>query len=116
MEYAMVLRELTADEGGGWLAEVSDLPGCMGDGETGQEAIDDALNAIGEWIAEAEATGRTVPQPNGIENYSGKFLQRVPKSVHMKLTAQARREGVSLNSFVTMLIAEGLGRKNSHAA
>ncbi|MDD2711801.1 MAG: toxin-antitoxin system HicB family antitoxin [Simplicispira sp.] len=45
---------------------------------------------------------------------SGKFVARVPKSIHAKLTTRARAEGVSLNALVLALIAEGLGRRESH--
>src|SRR4030042_3075706 len=41
---------------------------------------------------------------------SGKWVQRVPKSLHAKLAAKAEKEGVSLNTLVVSLIAEGLGR------
>ena len=116
MGYAVTLRELSADEGGGWLAEIPDLPGCAADGETQEEALSCAREAIDEWIDAAKEMGREVPQPNGIEKFSGKWVQRVPKSVHMKLTDTARREGVSINALVSALIAEGLGRKDSQAA
>ncbi|MBS1222642.1 MAG: hypothetical protein H6R23_2262, partial [Proteobacteria bacterium] len=41
--------------------------------------------------------------------------QRLPKSLHAKLAARARQEGVSLNTLVLAFIAEGLGRRESHA-
>ncbi|MFZ4698574.1 MAG: toxin-antitoxin system HicB family antitoxin, partial [Candidatus Methylumidiphilus sp.] len=44
----------------------------------------------------------------------GKFVQRLPKSLHSKLAARARQEGVSLNSLVLAFIAEGLGRREHH--
>jgi antitoxin HicB len=63
--YRIALRPLEAGEGGGWLAEVPDLPGCMSDGETPQAALDNVMDAIGCWIEAAEEDGRTVPQPTG---------------------------------------------------
>jgi len=50
-------------EGGGFIALVPDLPGCMGDGETAEEALHDVESAIGEWIDEATRLGRPIPQP-----------------------------------------------------
>jgi len=41
---------------------------------------------------------------------SGKWVQRVPKILYAKLAAKAEKEGVSLNTLVVSLIAEGLGR------
>ncbi|MBV8735744.1 MAG: type II toxin-antitoxin system HicB family antitoxin [Alphaproteobacteria bacterium] len=61
--YRITLRPLSAAEGGGWLAEVPELPGCMSDGETPQEAVENVMDAIGCWIEAAEEDGRAIPSP-----------------------------------------------------
>ena len=63
MEYPIRLRSLTEEDGGGWLAEVPDLPGCMSDGETPEEAARNVKDAINEWLAAAQEMGREIPQP-----------------------------------------------------
>ena len=113
--YPKILRQMEEEEGGGFLVEIPDLPGCAGDGETWEEALDNADEAVQEWIAAAEALGRIVPPPLSHDKYSGKWVQRVPKSLHMKLAAVAKREGVSLNSLAMSLLAEGLGKKSPAA-
>ena len=50
-------------DGGGWLAEVPELPGCMSDGESPQEAVENVMDAIACWIEAAEEDGRPAPQP-----------------------------------------------------
>ncbi|HYE49487.1 MAG TPA: type II toxin-antitoxin system HicB family antitoxin [Azospirillaceae bacterium] len=62
--YPLRLRPLTEDEGGGWLAEVPDLPGCMSDGETPEEAVRNVQDAIASWIEAAGEDGRPVPSPS----------------------------------------------------
>ncbi|HYC05510.1 MAG TPA: type II toxin-antitoxin system HicB family antitoxin [Azospirillaceae bacterium] len=62
--YPLKLRLLMADEGGGWLAEVPDLPGCMSDGETPEEAVRNVQDAIDSWIEAAREDGRPVPAPS----------------------------------------------------
>ena len=52
--YRIALRPLSAAEGSGWLAEVPELPGCMSDGETPQEAVENVMDAIACWIEAAE--------------------------------------------------------------
>ncbi len=111
--YPLQLRPLSEDEGGGYLALVPDLPGCMGDGETEAAAIADARSAIASWIETAEKFGDPVPEPNAAEAYSGKFVTRIPKSLHMTLAAMARREGVSLNQFILTKLAEAAGRNQA---
>lgn len=109
-DYPVLVRALDEEEGGGFLAEVPDLPGCQSDGKTPEEAVENVQDAIAEWIATAKKIGRIVPAPDR-SVYSGKWVQRVPKSLHKKLAQHARREGVSLNTLAATLIAEGLGER-----
>lgn len=62
-DYEIQVKPLPSDEGGGFLAWVPDLPGCMSDGATKAEAIDNVAKAIEEWIEEAHRLGRAVPAP-----------------------------------------------------
>jgi len=48
-----------------FVAEVPELPGCMADGRSYQEALSNAQLIIREWIDTAEETGRAVPPPKG---------------------------------------------------
>lgn len=50
-DYEFAIRPLTADEGGGYLIEYPDLPGCVSDGETVEEAITNVAAAKRDWIA-----------------------------------------------------------------
>jgi len=106
--YAFTIRPLTKEEGGGYLIEYPDLPGCMSDGETIEEAIANGIDAINCWVEASKAIDRKVPKASG-ELQSGKWVQRVPKSLHAKLVMLAKREGVSLNTMVITLLAGGLG-------
>jgi len=106
-DYAIVVEPLSKEDGGGWLASVPALPGCIGDGETRAEAMEDALAAIEEWKDAARALGRDVPGPASL----GQWRQRVPRSLHDKLKRLAESEGVSLNQLVTSLLAEAVGKR-----
>jgi len=48
-----------------YIAEVPELPGCMADGTTYQEALANAEVIIDEWIETARGLGRTIPEPRG---------------------------------------------------
>ncbi len=54
-----------SDEDGAYVAEVPELPGCMADGETYQEALANAELVIQEWIETATEAGRPIPEPKG---------------------------------------------------
>ena len=62
--YCVNIGPLPADEGGGYFARVPDLPGCMSDGETPEEALENANDAIACWIEAAQELGRPVPPPS----------------------------------------------------
>ena len=64
LEYPVVIQPLPRGEGGGFVALVPDLPGCMSDGETAEAALTSVMDAVTAWIEEANATGRPVPPPS----------------------------------------------------
>ncbi len=92
----------------GYFAKIPELPGCMTEGDS----YEDVINAIREaqelWIETALEMGRKIPLPYEMEEYSGKFLVRIPKYIHRKLVQRAKREGISLNQLVVALLSEAL--------
>jgi antitoxin HicB len=62
-DYDIQVKALPPEDGGGFLAWVPDLPGCMSDGDTPAEAVQNVTAAIEEWIDEAIRLNRTVPAP-----------------------------------------------------
>src|SRR5258708_14439556 len=84
----------------GWVAEIPDLPGCISQGDTPEEAFERVHDAMAGWISVALGDGREIPPPSGERTYSGKFLVRLPASLHAELVLQAGREVVSLNQLL----------------
>ncbi len=111
IEYPFEMKPLSQDDGGGWLIVFPDLAGCMSDGETPEEAIENGKDAIQCWLQACIEDGREIPSPG--ESSSGKFMTRIPKSLHTRLISRAKQEGVSMNALVSSFIAESLGRKES---
>ncbi|ACM36644.1 MULTISPECIES: type II toxin-antitoxin system HicB family antitoxin [Rhizobium/Agrobacterium group] len=62
-DYPMIIVPLSENDGGGFMSLVPDLPGCMSDGETQSEALQNGLLAVKEWIDEAKRLGKEVPEP-----------------------------------------------------
>ncbi len=108
--YQFTVRPLSKEEGGGYLVEYPDIPGCMSDGETIEEAIANGREALRDCVAVLQESGRKVPKP-GIE--AAQWRQRLPRTLYSKLTVQAENEGVSINSFVTSIIAEAIGVRSA---
>lgn len=63
LTYPVVITPLTAEDGGGFAATVPDLPGCMSDGETPEEALRNVREAIDAWIETARELGHEIPEP-----------------------------------------------------
>ena len=107
LPYGITLRK---DEEGDWVARIEELPGCTAHGGTQAEALEKLEEVKTAWIEDAIESGDVIPEPRAIEELpSGKWLQRVPRSLHKSLTDMAKTEGVSLNQFVTTILAEAVG-------
>ena len=117
--YSHVVSPIDLADGGGFMFTMPDLPGVVADGATELDAIADGREAFMTIVSSMEDMGQEVPAPAfSVEDFtpasaSGKVLTRLPRSMHMQLTARAKTEGVSLNSLVLAFIAEGLGRRNA---
>ena len=62
-KYEMIIY--WSEEDLAYIAEVPELPGCMADGLSYQEAVNNAEKVIAEWIETAIDLGRNVPEPKG---------------------------------------------------
>lgn len=108
--YPFEVKPLSPDGGGGYVIRFADLPGCMSVGQTVEEAIANGRDAFQAWMQSAIADGAQIPRPDGVAA-PAKFVQRLPKSLHAQLLRAAASEGTSVNTFVTVLVAEGLSRR-----
>ena len=73
IDYPFSIRHLSDEDGGGYLIEFSDLPGCISDGETIEEAVENGKDALQCWLEAAKASGRNIPAPNQAKNLSGRW-------------------------------------------
>jgi antitoxin HicB len=98
---------VVADPDGGYVIVFPDLPGCM----TQVESLDEVGPMADEirrlWIETEVERGAEIPEPSYPEEYSGKFVLRLPRSLHRTLAEGAKREAVSLNQYVVTLLARG---------
>ena len=63
------------------------------------------MDAKREWLAAAIEDGYPIKEPNDIDNYSGQFKLRLPKSLHKSLSVHAKEEGVSMNQYCMYLLS-----------
>jgi antitoxin HicB len=92
-----------------WLATVDTLAGCSATASTPEEALARVSQAVDEWLRAAERDGRDVPDPKSLQSHSGRLLLRMPQTLHAELSRVAERERVSLNQFITDVLAGTVG-------
>ncbi|MFC0188246.1 toxin-antitoxin system HicB family antitoxin [Fictibacillus aquaticus] len=113
LEYKIEINPLSEEDGGGWLASHPDLNGCIADGESPEEAINNLKDAKTIWLMTAIKRGIEIPVPkHTVEEYSGKFTLRLPKSLHRELAETSREEGISLNQYLLSVISQRFSQKN----
>ena len=103
-----------SEEDQAFIARVPALPGCLAHGATAQKAAHEAEVAAGLILDVLKEDGRTAPPIDAVADYSGQLRLRLPKSLHEAVSQLATAEGVSINTFMLSLIAEGCGRREAH--
>jgi antitoxin HicB len=112
LKYCVKITPISEEDGGGWLAEIPELKGCMTDGDTPEEAIKNIEDAKLAWVSTALKRGQIIPLPNTDDNndYSGKFTLRLPKFLHKELTIAAQKDDISLNQYILSLLSLNFGK------
>lgn len=108
IEYYMSLPysiEVYPDGNGGYTATCPSLPGCRAFGATRESAISHIDMAIERWLINALDKGIDIPEPDHLDDYSGQFKLRLPKSLHRQLAINAKKEGISMNQYCLYLLA-----------
>ncbi|GAB5447162.1 type II toxin-antitoxin system HicB family antitoxin [Gymnodinialimonas sp.] len=83
-DYAIVISAVSEEDGGGFIAFYPDLPGCMSDGETREEALKNGKDAFGAWMNVQRERGAEIPAPgDAYKQHEGKMdaLFKALKSV-----------------------------------
>ena len=103
MPYRMEIVE-DKDEGG-FVVSYPDLPGCLTCGETIETAVTNAADAKKAWLEAAIEEGIDIYEPDSLDDYSGQFKLRIPKSLHRMLAEHSQREGISMNQYCVYLLS-----------
>lgn len=99
LPYNYLIQPISDESGNYYYGRVLELDGCQSTGETFEEAYNNLLEAMEGWIEVKIEYNDPIPEPLLDENYSGKFVVRIPKSLHRKLAIEAEQEGISLNQY-----------------
>lgn len=106
LPYNYIIKPIHDESGDYYHASVLEFDGCQSTGETFEEAFKNLMEAMEGWIETKFENGFPIPEPVSPEQYSGKFIVRLPKSLHQKLSVEAVREGVSLNQYALYKLSQ----------
>ena len=114
LPYKMEILPIPEDEGGGFMATLPELGRevFIGDGDTVQEALESLESIKKIMFEEYLRNGVNIPEPEPkhADSFSGKFVLRVPRILHKELASGAKKENVSLNQYVNMLLSQSSER------
>lgn len=99
LPYNYIVQHIIDESGSYFYAHVLELDGCQTTGETFEEAYKNLKEAMEGWIETKLENGFEIPLPIGFQDFSGKFIVRIPKTLHYRLAIEAEKEGVSLNQY-----------------
>jgi antitoxin HicB len=106
-------RVIFPESDGTFRGEIMEFPGCIATGETAARALEQLEGVAKDWLLAALERGQNIPQPVETNNeFSGRLVLRIPKSLHKKATWIAECEGVSLNQFITTSLSESVGERS----
>lgn len=111
LEYYLRLRYpyyLTPLEEGGFIAEHPDLPGCIAQDDSAEEAVTELDIARELWLASRYEEGLPIPEPLPLDQ-TGMISLRMQPALHYHLARHATRNGVSLNQWLVMALSEFAG-------
>ena len=99
LPYNFIIQHINDESGSFYYGKILELDGCQSTGDSYKEVWEDLQEAMEGYIETKLENGFDIPEPIQTENYSGKFVVRLPKSLHFKLAMEAEKEGVSLNQY-----------------
>lgn len=94
-----------SEEDQAYIGRVTEWQLLAADGESPEDALQAIRFVVAIAIDSCREDGDEYPEPLSRKSFSGKFSLRIPPELHRRLVAEASREGVSLNQFVTTKLA-----------
>lgn len=106
LPYNKIIQEIHDESGHYFYGKILELDGCQSTGDTLEELNANLKEAMEGHIEVMLENKIDIPEPINEDNLSGKFVIRVPKSLHRRLVIEAEKEGVSLNQYAMYKLAK----------
>ncbi|OGF64413.1 MAG: hypothetical protein A2Y62_13520 [Candidatus Fischerbacteria bacterium RBG_13_37_8] len=103
--------KLIPEQKGHYFAEIEEFNGCMAHGETAEEALKNVEISKEMWLDSMLDKNMEIPEPKILREYSGRFIIRIPASLHRRIAILAKKEGASINQMVLSLLSEKIAAR-----
>ena len=97
LPYTRIVQEKSDECGHYFYGYILELDGCQSTGDTLPELYESLNEAMEGYLEMKLENQLPIPIPEDAEDYSGKFVVRIPKTLHKRLAVEANKEGISLN-------------------
>jgi antitoxin HicB len=104
-EYPFIVGVLSAEDGGGYLIEYPDVPGCISEGETAEEAIHNGKDALRAVLLTKLEFGEPIPVPGSSSPLP------IPSALRSRLEESASRRGVSTRDLAAEILSDALTKE-----
>ena len=105
LPYTKMIKEISDESGHYYYGCVLELDGCQSTGETLDELMDSLNEAMEGYLTVKLEKRLPIPMPQLDDSFSGRFVLRLPKTLHKRLSIEASKEGVSLNQWACYKLA-----------
>lgn len=105
LPYTRMVQEMNDESGHYFYGKILELDGCQSTGDTLEKLYQSLNEAMEGYLEVRQENNMPIPVPGTADKYSGKFVVRLPKSLHQKLAIEAEKEGVSLNQLAVYKLA-----------
>ena len=106
LPYTKIIREIEDEGDHFFYGRIMELDGCQSTGDTLDELYENLKEAMEGYLEVKLENDLPIPEPSLAENYSGRFVLRIPKTLHKRLALEAKEEGVSLNQYALYKLAK----------
>ena len=105
LPYTRLVQEINDETGHYFYGRILELDGCHTTADSLTELYTELNDIMESYIEIKLKNNLPIPIPQSVEKYSGKFVVRLPKTLHQKLAIEAQKEGVSLNQLALYKLA-----------
>lgn len=105
LPYTRLVQEMNDESGHYFYGKILELDGCQSTGDTLEELYQSLNEAMEGYLEVRKENDMPIPVPETADKYSGRFVVRLPKSLHQRLAIEAEKEGVSLNQLALYKLA-----------